>query len=145
MQNRLLAARKGRIFAAASTALLLLVGSVFGAVTAANAAPVVTYPDAISNIALERDDDTDGPLHQWNRVMISADWSVPDGAVEGETFGMTLPTEFRRWGTGEFPIVDPVTKAIMANCVVSQDVEAEVVCTLTAEVNGQLNVGGSSG
>jgi len=136
------ASRVRRLLGAATAALIAL-GSVFGTASAATAAPSVTYPDAISNIQLARESGGDGTLHQWELARITADWAVPDGARAGETFGMTLPAEFSRYGAGAFDIVDPDTQQLMATCQVSQGGGPEVVCTLTAAVEGREGVGGS--
>ena len=68
---------------------------------------------------------------------------MPDGAVAGQTFGMTLPAEFSRFSTGAFDITDPDTNLVVATCQVSQGGGPEVVCTLTDAMTGQLDVGGS--
>ncbi|MBL3685960.1 hypothetical protein D3248_03195 [Leucobacter zeae] len=132
-----------RRITSAVLATLLAVCGMFGFATAASAAPDVTYPDAISHIQLTKEDGSDGPLHQWESVRITADWSVPDGAQAGETFGMSLPQEFTRWGSGNFDITDPDSGEVMATCTVSQGGGPEVVCTLTDAVTGKENIGGS--
>lgn len=68
---------------------------------------------------------------------------MPDGALAGQTFGMTLPAEFSRYGSGAFEIRDPDTNELMATCAVSQGDGPEVVCTLTSAVEGREGVGGS--
>jgi hypothetical protein len=133
--------RGNRMFAVAMGALAALTG-VFGAAQVAAAAPAVSYPNAISNISLEKAAGG-GPLNQWQEVRISGDWAVPEGARAGETFGMTLPEEFSRKGAPEFSITDPDSDAVMATCVVASGNGPELVCTLAAAVEGLENVGGS--
>lgn len=137
---------RARIIAVTQAALLVVgiaATALVGGGAAAVAAPTVTYPNAISNIQLTRDSGAEGPLNQWELARITADWSVPDGAVAGQTFGMTLPVEFSRYGSGEFDVIDPDTNLVVATCEVSQGGGPEVVCTLTNAVNGQLDIGGS--
>ncbi|WP_291279139.1 Ig-like domain-containing protein, partial [Galactobacter sp.] len=122
---------------------IVTVLATLGLASSAQAAPSTTHLNAISNITLEKESGSDGPLNQWESAKINADWSVPDGASAGDTFGMTLPQEFVRWGTGDFTITDPDTGATMATCTVAQGTGPEVICTLTEAVNGQENVGGS--
>ncbi|WP_074713805.1 Ig-like domain-containing protein [Arthrobacter alpinus] len=124
-------------------AMVLAMGSMLGPTEMAQAAPTVTYPNAISNIQLEHEDGSSGPLNQWSFIKITADWSVPNGSTSGDTFGMTLPSEFSRYGTGDFDILDPVTNKVLATCVVSQGSGPEVVCTLTDAIDGQVDIGGS--
>ena len=131
-----------RLITGAATALLLTLGGALGASTAASAAPDVTYPDAISNLTIERQDGGSGTLNQWEFATITGDWQVPNTAVGGETFGMTLPSEFTRFGTGTFALEDPNGVA-MAQCVVSQDDAPEIVCTLDDVVNDLDEVKGS--
>ncbi|GAA1800340.1 Ig-like domain-containing protein [Leucobacter iarius] len=108
----------------------------------AAAAPTVTYPDAISNISIAKDSGGSGSLSQWEQVRISADWAVPNGAKAGETFGMALPQEFSRYGSGSFELADPSTGVVMATCQASDGSGPQVVCTLTSAVNGLESVGG---
>ncbi|NKF31718.1 hypothetical protein HER21_35365, partial [Pseudomonas sp. BGM005] len=84
-----------------------------------------------------------GELGQWNTVHISGEWAVPDGAQAGETFGMTLPAEFSRQAAGDFEIADPETGAVLANCHVSAGQGPDIVCTLTSEIEGLEEVGGT--
>ena len=130
-------------YGAGLLALFLVIGTLLTGTTAANAATNVTYPDAISNIKVERENGQDGPLNQWESAKITADWSVPNGAKAGDTFGMTLPAEFSRWGQGNFNIVDPETNEVVATCEVSDAGSPEVICTLTDVVDNQENIGGS--
>jgi len=129
-----------------TAALLAFLGTLLAAVGAnaqpASAAPTVTYPDAISNISMVTADGSDGPLHKWDTVRIDADWSVPDGATAGDTFGMTMPAEFQRMGTGAFPLQDP-SGVTLADCVIAAGGGADLVCTLTAAVEGLEHVGGT--
>jgi len=136
-------ARPMHRYGAGLLALFLVIGTLLTGTTAANAATNVTYPDAISNIKIERENGQEGPLNQWESAKITADWSVPNGAKAGDTFGMTLPAEFSRWGQGNFNIVDPATNEVMATCEVSDAGSPEVICTLTNVVGDQENIGGS--
>lgn len=128
------------VIAAALGLLAMLIG-VWGSVTPASAAPTVTYPGAISGLLLESDGG--GPLGEGEIVRISGDWSVPAGAVSGETFGMTLPAEFARSKAGVFEITDPKTGVVMADCTVAAGPGPDVVCTLTDAVNGLEEVRGT--
>lgn len=77
------------------------------------------------------------------QVRVDAEWSVPDGAVAGQTFGFTLPSPFGRAGA-DFAVSavgDPSTA--VAECVVSSGAAPVVTCTLTDYVNGRTGVGGS--
>ncbi|WP_141651269.1 Ig-like domain-containing protein [Microbacterium sp. 3J1] len=133
--------RQGRAALAAVIGLLAVVVGVWGATSPAAAAPTVTYAGAISGVALESSGG--GPLGQGGNVRISGSWSVPAGAVSGETFGMTLPVEFTREGAGGFDIADAETGTVMATCVVSAGAGPDVVCTLTDAVSGLEEVGGT--
>ena len=134
-------ARAHRLFAALVGLVLALAG-VLGVTLPASAAPTVTYPGAISNLTLATESGT-GSLGQWDAVRISGDWSVPDGAKAGETFGMTLPAEFNRHAAGDFTIADPASGAVLATCVVASGHGPEIVCTLTDAVEGLEQIGGS--
>ncbi|WP_030149381.1 SpaA isopeptide-forming pilin-related protein [Mycetocola saprophilus] len=136
-------ATPSRRVSSAALAILIAIGGMLGLASPATAAPLVTYPDAISNIHLAKADGSTGPLNQWETVKITADWSVPDGAKPGETFGMTLPEEFSRAGTPTFDITDPDTGAVMATCAIADGNAPEVVCTLSETVAGKENIGGS--
>lgn len=128
---------------AGAVGVLLALSSVVLSAQAASAAPIVTYPNAVSNISITHEDGSDGPLNQWDAVRITADWSVPDGATAGQTFGMTLPPEFSNYGAGDFEITDPETGEVMATCVIASGSAPEVVCTLAESVSGREQVGGS--
>lgn len=132
--------RAGRAIAALA-ALIVAILTV-GIALPASAAPTVTYPDAISNLSIVKEDGSSSPTAQWERVRIEGTWSVPDGAVAGETFGMTLPDEFSRYGSGAFSISDPDTGEVLAECQVADGAGPELVCTLTAAVVGHEDVGG---
>lgn len=127
----------------AAMGLVLAAGALFGAAQSAAAAPTVTHPGAISNVAIEKTNGGAGPLAQWETVRITGDWTVPTGAKAGDTFGMTLPAEFSRRAGGSFTITDPATGAVLADCQVGDGGGAELVCTLTAAVEGMENPGGS--
>ncbi|QAY74053.1 hypothetical protein ET445_12605 [Agromyces protaetiae] len=134
---------RARRVVGALVALSLALGGLLAGAAPASAAIDVTHPNAISNIQLEKESGGDGPLHQWELVRITADWAVPDGALPGETFGMTLPAEFARYGNGTFDLVDPATGAVLATCVITQGNGPEIICTLTDAVLGLENIGGS--
>lgn len=123
-------------------AMLMGIAGLLGGALPAAAAPTVTYPGAISNVVLEGQNGG-GPLEQWQTVRISGDWSVPEGAHAGETFGMTLPAEFSRQAAGTFDILDPETNEVMATCVVAAGQGPDMVCTLTDAVEGKEDVGGT--
>lgn len=125
------------------TAGLIVLGAVVLPAQAAIAAPNVTYPGAISNVALESTSGGNAPLTQWDAVKMTADWSVPDGAKAGETFGMTLPAEFRRRGPGTFELKHPDTGAVQAKCAIADADGPDMVCTLTDAIEGLEHVGGS--
>lgn len=131
----------GRFIAVMTTALIVIGGILFTS-QAATAAPTVTYPGAISNLAVTSSSGA-GTVSQWQAVRVTGDWAVPEGAVAGETFGMTLPDEFKRRGPGTFDLADPVSGAVLATCVVTEGDGGDLVCTLTAAVEGLENVGGS--
>lgn len=133
---------RGRGILAAVLGVIVASAGLLGSTQAAVAAPTVTYPGAVSDIVLVNENSS-GPLVQTQKVRISGEWAVPAGAVAGETFGMTLPEEFSRQATGVFDITDPVTGLVMANCVVSTGQGPDMVCTLTAAVEGLEDVGGS--
>ena len=84
-----------------------------------------------------------GTVAQFDQLRVDAAWAVPDGAVGGQTFGLTLPAEFARSGlTFSVPSkTDPGTA--IAECAVSDDAAPVVTCTLTDYVNGRTDVSGS--
>lgn len=118
------------------------VSGLWGVAMPAAAAPTVTHPGAMSGITIEKTNGT-GPVAQWEQVRISGVWSVPDGAVAGETFGMTLPAEFHRQAAGTFTITDQGTGAVMATCIVGDGSGPDVVCTLTDAITGKEQIGGT--
>ena len=132
--------RAGRALAACATLLVAIF--TIGVALPASAAPTVTYPDAISNLSIVKEDGSTDPTAQWERVRIEGTWSVPDGAVAGETFGMTLPDEFSRYGSGAFSITDPDTGEVLAECQVADGAGPQLICTLTDAVVGHEDVGG---
>ncbi|MFD5600840.1 SpaA isopeptide-forming pilin-related protein [Leucobacter sp. NPDC058333] len=136
---------KSRAFSGRLAALGIILATFFtaGGALPAIAVPTVTYPHAISNLSITREDRTDNPLSQWDRVVVSGEWAMPDGAVAGDTFGMQLPPEFGRYGSGDFSLTDPGSGAELAHCQVSDGDGPELVCTLTAAVEGQSDVGGT--
>ncbi|HQY98636.1 MAG TPA: SdrD B-like domain-containing protein [Propionicimonas sp.] len=116
---------------------LSLIGLITGPATQAAAASF-TYPAAIhgDSIVFESDDE---PLTQgWQRKLY-ADWSVPDGAKGGDTFGMTLPSVFGVLAA-TFDLTFGTTS--VGSCTTaanSQDLE----CTLNSSVDGLSNVHGN--
>lgn len=133
---------RGRGAVAIIVGMIMAVTGMLSAALPAAAAPIVTYPGAIGNVSIENENGG-GQLTQWQTVRLTGDWSVPAGAQSGETFGMTLPTEFSRLAAGVFTISDPATGEVMANCAVAAGQGPDLVCTLTDAVNGKEEVGGS--
>lgn len=124
--------------AAALTAAITLAGA--GAATAAE----YDYPGAVdaSSITVTKSG-AGGTVAQWDQVRVDADWAVPDGAVAGQTFGFTLPSEFGRTGmTFTVPSTEDPSRTV-AECAVSGDVAPVVTCTLTDYVDGRTGVNGS--
>jgi hypothetical protein len=136
-------ALRGNRFLAMAIALILAVIGVIGSATGASAAPTVTYPGAIDDLVLEAADGSSGPLTQRDTVKISGTWAVPDRAVAGQTFGMTLPKEFQRYAAGSFDLPDDETGEVLATCQVADGHGPDLVCTLTAAVDSLENVGGT--
>lgn len=136
--------RRGSVRAgwAAVLAALLAFASVMGIGQSAVGAPVVTHPGAITNIVLENESGG-GTLGQYQQVRISGDWSVPDDARAGDTFGMTLPSEFTQDSADTFAITDPATGVVLAECTVGSGQGPDVVCTLTEAVNDLEEVRGT--
>ena len=124
--------------AAALTAAITLAGA--GAATAAE----YDYPAAIDPASITVTTvDGGGTVTQYEQVRVDVDWAVPDGAVGGQTFGFTLPSEFGRAGmTFPVPSREDPSKTI-AECAVSSDAAPVVTCTLTDYVNGRTGVTGS--
>ncbi len=127
---------------AAATAAIAFGGALL--LPQAAAAADYTYSgvvDAESIVLTPVEDPTD--LYLWSNVRIDATWAVPDGAVAGETFGLTLPAEFEG-RTAPFAAMStgPNPQAV-ANCVISGAGSREVTCTLTDYVNGKSGVNGA--
>ncbi|WEK59610.1 MAG: Ig-like domain-containing protein [Candidatus Microbacterium colombiense] len=102
------------------------------------------YPGAIdpaSIVVTTTDGSPDTTVDE--RLRIDAAWSVPDGAVGGQTFGFTLPTQFAGF-TGSFavPAQDDPTQTV-AKCTVSTGRPPVVTCTLTDYVDGRSDISGS--
>lgn len=134
--------RKTTAIIAAAAAVLTTVITLAGA--GAASAAEYDYPAAIdpSSITVTTVGGGGG-VSQWDRVRVDADWTVPDGAVGGQTFGFTLPKEFARAGTTfSVPSAEDPSKPI-AECTVSSDASPVVTCTLTDYVNGRTGVTGS--
>lgn len=124
--------------AAALTAAISLGGA--GAAVAAE----YDHPSAIDPASITVTTvDGDESLAQFDQVRVDADWSVPDEALGGQTFGFTLPSQFARSGlTFSVPSTEDPSK-IVAECAVSDDAAPVVTCTLTDYVNGRTGVNGS--
>lgn len=141
--------REGRRRAALplATALAATALTVGGGIATAGAAEAdFTYPAAIDpatiTIKTNSGSSTDEPK-KWDWLRIDAEWSVPNGATAGETFGITLPPEFGIAGAGSFSIAAPDSPdSTVANCAVSDDVAPVVTCTLTDYVNGLDDIAG---
>lgn len=131
-----------RTGSAAVLAAFLAIAGVIGIGQPASAAPAVTHPGAISGIAITNERG-DGALGQFQQVRITGDWAVPDTAREGDTFGMTLPSEFTQDSAAAFEIADPGTGAVLAECTVGPGQGPDMVCTLTEAVNDIQDVSGS--
>lgn len=140
--GRVRARRTSITFVAAAAAALAAAISLVGAGTAV--AAEYDYPAAIDPASITVTTvDGDETLAQFDQVRVDADWSVPDGALGGETFGLTLPSEFARTGmTFSVPSTEDPSK-IVAECAVSSDAAPVVTCTLTDYVNGRTGVNGS--
>jgi hypothetical protein len=85
----------------------------------------------------------DESLAQFDQVRVDAEWSVPDDALGGQTFGFTLPSQFARSGLSFSVPSTEDPSAIVAECAVSSDAAPVVTCTLTDYVNGRTGVNGS--
>lgn len=136
------ARRKATTFMAAAAAVLTATFTLVGA--GAASAAEYDYPAAIdpASIVVTTSDGSD-TVAQEERVRIDAAWSVPDGAMGGETFGFTLPPEFERVSMSfSVPSLDDPNQTV-AECVVSDDAPAVVTCTLTDYVNGRTDVNGT--
>lgn len=136
------ARRKATTFMAAAAAALTATFTLVGA--GAASAAEYDYPAAIdpASIVVTTEDGSD-TVTQEERVRVDAAWSVPDGAMGGETFGFTLPPEFERVGmTFSVPSSEDPSQTI-AECAVSNDSPAVVTCTLTDYVNGRTDVNGT--
>ena len=141
--NRRARSRRASItFVAAAAAALTAVVTGVGAGAAIAAEydhPAAIDPASITVTTVDGDE----TLAQFDQVRVDADWSVPDGALGGETFGFTLPREFARTGlTFSVPSTEDPTE-IVAECAVSSDAAPVVTCTLTDYVNGRTGVNGS--
>lgn len=142
-RNRRARSRRTSItLVAAAAAALTAVVTGMGA-TAATAAeydhPAAIDPASITVTTVDGDE----TLAQFDQVRVGADWSVPDGALGGETFGFTLPSQFARSGLSfSVPATEDPTE-IVAECAVSSDAAPVVTCTLTDYVNGRTGVNGS--
>lgn len=133
--------RKSKALAIVLTAVLAI-GGLLGTAQAAAAAPDVTHPGAISGLTVENARGGDR-IAQWDQARISGNWSIPEGARAGETFGMTLPAEFTRLGSGTFEITDPATGQVLATCQVGAGSGPDMVCTLTEAVEKFDGVNGT--
>ncbi|WP_337003367.1 Ig-like domain-containing protein [Microbacterium sp. LB12] len=140
--GRALARRKSTTIMAAAVAVLTAGVTLAGA--GAASAAEYDYPAAVdpSSIVVTATGSS-GAVSQWDQVRVDAQWSVPDGAVGGQTFGFTLPQEFARAGMSfSVPSAEDPSQTI-AECTVSTDAAPVVTCTLTDYVNGRTGVTGS--
>ncbi|TFB17839.1 hypothetical protein E3V93_15035 [Microbacterium sp. 3H14] len=126
------------IAATALTAVMTFVGA--GAATAAE----YDYPAAIDAASITVTTMNGGSsVTQYQQIRVDAEWAVPDGAVGGQTFGFTLPSQLGRAGmTFSVPSVEDPSQTV-AECTVSADAAPVVTCTLTDFVNGRTGVNGS--
>lgn len=130
----------GVVVATAIVAVMTMAGWGASAAMAAD----YDYPAAIDPASIVvTTTDGSGETTVNEHLRVDAAWSVPDGAVSGQTFGFTLPTEFAGF-TGSFavPAEDDPTQTV-ANCTVSAGVQAVVTCTLTDYVDGRTDISGS--
>lgn len=132
-----------RFIAGAAVGALGVAAAVLGVGSAASAAEY-DYPAAIdpgSIVVTTVDGSTSTTVNK--QVRIDATWSVPDGAVSGQTFGFTLPPEFAGVSsTFAIPAVDDPSQTV-AECTVSSDEAPVVTCTLTDYVDGRTGIDGS--
>ena len=126
--------------------------SLLGFAVPAQADPLTGIIDPDS-ITLDVTDGETPPLHVWSWVELTAAFTVPAGAQQGDTFGMTLPAVFGPTTGLTFNL--PTTSdpnVNIATCEI-QDIgentvgERELVCTLTdyfsedrGDVNGTLQM-----
>jgi hypothetical protein len=130
----------GAVVATAIVAVMTMAGWGASAAMAAD----YDYPAAIDPASIVvTTTDGSGETTVNEHLRVDAAWSVPDGAVSGQTFGFTLPTEFAGF-TGSFavPAEDDPTQTV-ANCTVSAGGQAVVTCTLTDYVDGRTDISGS--
>ncbi|MDF2506932.1 MAG: hypothetical protein K0Q52_791 [Microbacterium sp.] len=125
--------------AAAAFSAAITLGGAGAAVAAEYDHPAAIDPASITVATVDGDES----LAQFDQVRVDADWSVPDDALGGQTFGFTLPSQFARSGlTFSVPSTEDPSK-IVAECAVSSDTAPVVTCTLTDYVNGRTGVNGS--
>ena len=113
------------------------------------AAPMSTEPvhhaSAITSVTVVRSDSAGNPVtgdfKVGDRIRLDATWSVPDSAKGGDTFSMTLPSEFARYTQG-FTLPD-ANGNIVGNCSVSSGAAPVLTCTLTDYVNEKTDVAGT--
>ncbi|NYF13124.1 hypothetical protein HDC34_001418 [Pseudoclavibacter sp. JAI123] len=132
---------------ALATTLAASTLAIGGGITTAGAAEAdFTYPTAIdpSSITITTNSGSSTEeAKKWDWLRIDAEWSVPTGATAGETFGITLPSEFGIAGAGTFSISAPEDPdTTVANCTVSDDDAPVVTCTLTDRVDALQDVAG---
>ncbi|GAB3290833.1 Ig-like domain-containing protein [Pseudoclavibacter terrae] len=126
-----------------TTTALALAGGIPSAIAAEAG---FTYPGAVDpstiTITTSTGSSSDG-AKKWEWLRIDGEWSVPNGATAGETFGITLPPEFGIAGAGAFTVTAPDDPdSVIANCTVTDDEAPVVACTLTDYVAGLEDVGG---
>lgn len=128
------------IVAAAMAAGLAAVAVI--AAAPAVAADTHTHPDAISAVEVSFLDGEGGPARVGQWFTVTADWAVPDDAVGGDTFGMTLPPELRRVVDATFDLTN-ATGDVVGSCTISDDDPPALTCTLTDFVDGRDDIHGS--
>ncbi|WP_460772574.1 Ig-like domain-containing protein [Microbacterium sp. GXF7504] len=128
-----------RSVAAVAIALIAAAASVLGFALPAHAA-AYDHPGAVDPASVVVSGGA--VVNVGDRLRIDASWSVPDDAVAGQTFGMTLPAEFDRYTqTFSLPAADDPSQTV-ATCAVA-GTPAVLTCTLTNYVDGRTGVGGS--
>ncbi|MCB1286065.1 MAG: Ig-like domain-containing protein [Microthrixaceae bacterium] len=81
-------------------------------------------------------------VQKTSSVEVNCTWAVPDDAVSGDTFSLTLPAQLDWRGALTFSLMDPTGTEPVATAVVAPDGRT-VEFTLTAYVNGRNNVNGT--
>lgn len=137
-------ARRARTLGATAVAAIVAVTTMVGWGASAASAADYDYPAAIDPASIVvTTTDGSGETTVNEHLRVDASWSVPDGAVSGQTFGFTLPSEFAGF-TGSFAVpADDDPSQTVAECTVSADRPPIVTCTLTDYVDGRSDISGS--